>query len=146
MSVTSKRLLSSSSMATFLLRTLFVSFQIKRCLLTWAKCINSDYLAERDFMLSLPDENQADAIETFNSTTRYQDHLLNTDTECFEQIVDQIYYIELQFNGAKSSDTESTFFYWIYWYNVSTSIFSNKLQQKWWLLVWQFTFPFKMVL
>ena len=103
MSVASQRLLSSSSMAKFLLRTLFVSFQIIRCLLTLAKCINKDYLAERDFMLSLPDESQADAIETFNSTTRYLDHLLNTDTVCFEQMVDQIYYIELQFNGAKSS-------------------------------------------
>ena len=28
---------------------------------------------ERDFMLSLPDKNQADVVEAFNSTSRYLD-------------------------------------------------------------------------
>ena len=32
---------------------------------------------ERDFMLSLSDNNQTDIIETFNSTSRYLDDLLN---------------------------------------------------------------------
>ena len=32
---------------------------------------------ERDFMLSLSDNNQADIIESFNSTSRYLDDLLN---------------------------------------------------------------------
>ena len=31
---------------------------------------------ERDFMLSLSDNNQADIIEAFNSTSRYLDDLL----------------------------------------------------------------------
>ena len=35
---------------------------------------------ERDFMKSLSRENQADIIEAFNSTSRYLDDLLNTDT------------------------------------------------------------------
>ena len=30
---------------------------------------------ERDFMLSLPDNNQTDIIETFNSTSKYLDGL-----------------------------------------------------------------------
>ena len=34
---------------------------------------------ERDFMLSLSDNNQADIIEAFNSTSRYLDDLLNID-------------------------------------------------------------------
>ena len=32
---------------------------------------------ERDFMLSLPDNNQIDIVEPFNSTSRYSDELLN---------------------------------------------------------------------
>ena len=35
---------------------------------------------ERDFMLSLSDNNQTDIIETFNSTSRYSDDLLNIDS------------------------------------------------------------------
>ena len=34
---------------------------------------------ERDFMLSLSDNNQADIIEAFNSTSKYLDDLLNID-------------------------------------------------------------------
>ena len=63
---------------------------------------------ERDFMLSLSDNNQTDIIEAFfYSTTRYLDDLLNIDTPCFEQMVVQIYHTELQLNKANSSDTET---------------------------------------
>ena len=41
---------------------------------------------ERDFMLSLSDNNQADIIEAFNSTSRYLDDLLNIDNPYFEQM------------------------------------------------------------
>ena len=34
---------------------------------------------ERDFMLSLSEDNQSDVIEAFNSTSRYLDDLLNID-------------------------------------------------------------------
>ena len=60
---------------------------------------------ERDFMLSLSDNNQTDIIEAFNSTSRYLDDLLNIDNPYFEQIVGQIYPTELQLNKADSSDT-----------------------------------------
>ena len=45
---------------------------------------------ERDFMLSLSDNNQADIIEAFNSTSRYLDDLLNIDNPYFEQMVGHI--------------------------------------------------------
>ena len=64
---------------------------------------------ERDFMLSLSDNNQADIIEAFNSTSRYIDDLLNIDNPYFEQMVGQIYPTELQLNKANSSDTEAPF-------------------------------------
>ena len=64
---------------------------------------------ERDFMLSLSDNNQTDIIEAFNSTSRYLDDLLNIDNPYFEQMVGQIYPSELQLNKANSSDTEAPF-------------------------------------
>ena len=53
---------------------------------------------ERDFMLSLSDNNQTDIIEAFNSTSRYLNDLLNIDNPYFEQMVGQIYPTELQLN------------------------------------------------
>ena len=35
---------------------------------------------ERDSMTSLPDDNQADIIEVFNSTCKYLDDLLNIES------------------------------------------------------------------
>ena len=46
---------------------------------------------ERDFMLSLSDNNQADIIKAFNSNSRYLDNLLNIDNPYFEQMEGQIY-------------------------------------------------------
>ena len=37
------------------------------------------YCYQRDLMLSLSDNNQADIDEAFNSTSRYLDDLLNID-------------------------------------------------------------------
>ena len=62
---------------------------------------------ERDFMLFLSDNNQADIIEAFNSTSRYLNDLLNIDNPYFERMVGQIYPTELQLNKANSSDTEA---------------------------------------
>ena len=53
---------------------------------------------ERDFMLSLPDNNQTDIIEAFISTSRYLDDLLNIDNPHFKQMVGQIYPTEVQLN------------------------------------------------
>ena len=64
---------------------------------------------ERDFMLSLSDNNQTDIIEAFNSTSTYLDDLFNIDNPYFERMVGQIYPTELQLNKANSSDTEAPF-------------------------------------
>ena len=64
---------------------------------------------ERDFMLSLSDNNQADIVEAFNSTSRHLDDLLNIDNPHFEQMAGQIYPTELQLNKANSSVTEALF-------------------------------------
>ena len=68
------------------------------------------YCYERDFMDSLNQDNQADVIEAFNSTSRYLDDLLNIDNPYFEGMVNQIYPPELQLNKANISDTEAPFF------------------------------------
>ena len=52
-------------------------------------------------MKSLSRENQADIIEAFNS--RYLDDSLNIDNIYFDQMVDRIYRMELQFNRTNSS-------------------------------------------
>ena len=67
------------------------------------------YRYERDFMKSLSQENQAEIIEAFNSTSRYLDDLLNIDNIYFKHMVDRIYPTELQLNKANSSDTEAPF-------------------------------------
>ena len=36
---------------------------------------------ERDFIMSLPDDKQADVIDAFNTTSRYLDDILNIDTK-----------------------------------------------------------------
>ena len=54
-------------------------------------------------------ENQANIIESFNSTSRYLDDLLNIDNEYFEQMVDTVNPKELRLNTPKTSDTEAPF-------------------------------------
>ena len=58
---------------------------------------------ENDFMTPLSDDNQADIIEAFNSTSRYLDDLLNIDNSYYERMVNQIYPPELHLNKAKAS-------------------------------------------
>ena len=64
---------------------------------------------ERDFMLSLLEDNQSGVIETFNSTSRYLDDLLNFDNNFFDSMVNRIYPSERQLNKANVSDTEASF-------------------------------------
>ena len=59
---------------------------------------------ERDFMLSLSDNNQTDIIEAFNPTS-----IININNPYFEQMVGQIYPTKFQLNKANSSDTEAPF-------------------------------------
>ena len=54
-------------------------------------------------------DNQADIIEAFNSTSRYLNDLLNIDNSYFEGIIIQIYPPELKLNKANTIDTEAPF-------------------------------------
>ena len=58
-------------------------------------------------MDSLIDDNQADVIEAFNSTSRYLDDLMNIDNPYFEGIVKLTYPPELQMNKANNTDAEA---------------------------------------
>ena len=56
-------------------------------------------------MDSLNNDNQADVMEAFNSTSRYLDGLLNIDNLCFEGMVNQMYSPEQRLNKANTTDT-----------------------------------------
>ena len=45
---------------------------------------------ERDFMLSLSEDNHSGVIEAFNSTSRYLDGLLSIDYNFFDSMVNRI--------------------------------------------------------
>ena len=64
---------------------------------------------ERDFMLSLSEDNKSGVIEAFNSTSRYLDDLLNMDNNFFDIMVNRMYPSELQLNKANVSDAEASF-------------------------------------
>ena len=51
-------------------------------------------------MTSLSDVKRAEIIEAFNSTSRYQDELLNIDNPYFES--NRMYPSELQLNKANN--------------------------------------------
>ena len=49
------------------------------------------YCYERDFMLSISDDNQSEVTEAFTSTSRYLDELLNIFTNFSDSMVNHIY-------------------------------------------------------
>ena len=53
---------------------------------------------------------KADAIDAFNTTSRYLDNILKINNIYFDNMVSQIYSSELQLNKANISDTEAAFF------------------------------------
>ena len=55
---------------------------------------------ERDFMMSLFDDKQADIIDAFNTSSRYLDDILNIKNVYFDNIVSKIYPSELQLNSC----------------------------------------------
>ena len=67
------------------------------------------FCCERDFMLSLSEDNKTDVIGAFISTSRYLDDLLNIDNNFFDSMVSRIYPSKLQLNKANVSDTEASF-------------------------------------
>ena len=83
---------------------------------------------ERDFMLSLSENNKTDIIEAFNSTSIYSDDLLIIDNPYFEQKVGQMYPAELQLNKDNSSGTEAPFLD-LNW-SITNGIVSSKIYDK----------------
>ena len=59
--------------------------------------------------MSLSDDNQADIVDAFNTTSRYLDDILNIIYIYFDAMVSQIYPSELQLNKANTSDTGAAF-------------------------------------
>ena len=60
-------------------------------------------------MMSLFDDKQADVIDTFNTTSRYLDDVLNIDNVNFDNMVCQIYPSELQLNKSNTSHTKAAY-------------------------------------
>ena len=84
---------------------------------------------ERDFMMSLSDDNkQADVIDAFNTTSRCLDDILNINNVYFDNMVSQIYPSELQLNKANASDTEAAFL--DLHLSISNDIVSTKIYDK----------------
>ena len=65
---------------------------------------------ERDFIMSLSDDRQADVIDAFNTTSSYLDDILNINNVYFDNMVSQIYPSEFQLNKAITSYTEAATF------------------------------------
>ena len=83
---------------------------------------------ERDFMMSLSADKDAETIEAFNSTSRYMDDLLDIDNTYFDVMVKQIYPSELHLDKANSSDTEAPFL--DFNLTVSDGFVSSKIYDK----------------
>ena len=83
---------------------------------------------ERDFMMSLSDDKQADVIDAFNTTSRYLDDILNINNVYFDNMVSQIYPSELQLNKANTTDTEAAFLN--LHLSISNDIVSTKIYDK----------------
>ena len=60
-------------------------------------------------MMSLSDDKQADIIDTFNTTSRYLDDILNINNVYFDTMASQIFPSELQLDKANTSDTAVAF-------------------------------------
>ena len=83
---------------------------------------------ERDFLMSLSYDMQADVIDAFNNTSRYLDDILNINNVYFDNMVSQIYPSELQLNKVNNSDTEAAFL--DLHLSVSYDIVSTKIYDK----------------
>ena len=83
---------------------------------------------ERDFMMSLSDDKQADVIDAFNTTSRYLDDILNINNVYFDNMVSKIYPSELQLNKANASDTKAAFL--DLHLSISNGVVSTKIYDK----------------
>ena len=104
---------------TFLLDNIFIRFGTKLyrqvvgiSMGTYCASLAADlflFCYERDFVMSLSGDKQADVNDAFNTTSIYLDDILNINNVYFDNLVGQIYPPELQLNKANTSDTKATF-------------------------------------
>ena len=57
---------------------------------------------ERDFMMYLSDDNQADIIDTFDTTSRYLDDILNINNVYIDNMVSQIFRNRFEYRSSRS--------------------------------------------
>ena len=74
----------------------------------WAS-LTCTFFSEREFMASFSGDKEAETIQSFNSTSRYLDNLLNIDNPYFEGTVGRIYPFERQSNKSCASKPEAPF-------------------------------------
>ena len=96
---------------TFLLDNIFIQFGTKLYRQVFGISMGTNcaplvadlflFCYERDFMMSLSDDKQANVIAAFNTT--------NINNVYFDNMVSQIYPSELQLDKANASDTEAAF-------------------------------------
>ena len=110
---------------TFLLDNIFIRFGTKLYRQVADLFL---FCYERDFMMSLSDDKQADVIDAFNTTSRYLDDILNINNVYFDNMVSQIYPSELQLNKANASDTKAAFL--DLHLSISNDIVSTKIYDK----------------
>ena len=96
----------------------------------WAPLVADLFLVcyERDFMMFLSNDKQADVIDAFNTTSRYLDDILNIKNVYFDNMVSQIYPLELQLNKTNISDSEAAFL--DSHLSISNDIVSTKIYDK----------------
>ena len=83
---------------------------------------------EKDFMMSLSDDKQANIISAFNTTSRYLDGILNINSVYFDNMLSPIYHSGLQRYKANTSDTEVSFL--DLQLSISNDIISTKIYDK----------------
>ena len=123
---------------TFLLDNIFIRFgtNLYRQVVGIPMCTNCAPLVadailfcyERDFMMSLSEDNQAGVIDAFNTTSRYMDDILNINNVYFDNMVSQIYPLELKLNKANPSDTEAALL--VLHLSISNDIVFTKIYDK----------------
>ena len=64
----------------------------------------------------------------FNTTSRYLDDILNINNVYYDNMVSQIYPLELQLNKANTSDTKAAFL--DLYLSISNDIVSTKIYDK----------------
>ena len=123
---------------TFLLDNIFIRFstklyrqEVKIPMGTYCAPLVADlflFCYEREFMMALSDDKQADVIDASNTTSRYLDDILNINNVYFDNMASLIHPSELQLNKANTSDNEAAFL--DLHLSISNDIVSTKMYDK----------------